>query len=108
MLPPRHAGGNKHSAKTSFFAESLSFSGIFHHPNFGPMFSKSTGLVQSPPVGQDSHVHSGGSGEVLLRYSVSLQVSFVFQLRLMHDGEPSFGCFHPSGQYLHVVLGKVF
>ena len=52
LLPPGHAGGNKHSTKTFFVlvAGSLSFVGIFHHPNLGRMLVATIGPEQSPPA----------------------------------------------------------
>jgi hypothetical protein len=69
------------------------------------MFFHVTGFEQSPPIGHGSQVQSDGFKEVSFRYmSFSLlQVSLVFQLRLIHDGEPSSAWFQPAGQFWHSV-----
>ena len=87
---------------------SLSFVGIVHHPNLGGMCFQVIGPVQSPPVGQGWHSHKAASVAVSFKYSVSLQLSIVFQLRLRQVEEPLAGCCHPVGQFLHDELGFVF
>ena len=67
LLPPGHAGGNKHSTKTFFVAGSLSFVGIFHHPTFGPMLYQEMGPEQSPPFGQTAQSQAFGSSAVLFK-----------------------------------------
>ena len=105
FAPPKQAGANKHSAKTCCWRlGSLSWSGMVHHPNLGGMCVQAIGPVQSPPVGQGRQSHRAASVAVSFKYSVSLQLPVVFQLRLRHVEEPTLGCFHPLGQFLHNVL----
>jgi hypothetical protein len=109
FTPPRQAGANKHSANACLWL-SLSFLGIFHHPNLGFKSFQATAYEQSPPGGHGSHVQFDGLDEVLLRYMSfsSLQISMVFQLRLVQEGDPSSGCSQPAGQVWHSELGNVF
>ena len=105
LIPPKQAGANKHSAKTRCWRLGfLSFVGMVHHPNLGGMCVQAIGPVQSPPVGQGWHSHKAASVAVLFKYSVSLQLAMVFQLRLRQVEEPSLGCCHPAGQAMHTVL----
>ena len=105
LIPPKQAGANKHSAKTwCWRLGSLSFVGMVHHPNLGGMCVQAIGPVQSPPVGQGWHSHKAASVAVLFKYSVSLQLAMVFQLRLRQLEEPSLGCCHPVGHAMHDVL----
>ena len=109
FAPPKQAGANKHSAKTCCWRlGSLSFFGMVHHPNWGGMCFQAIGPVQSPPVGQGRHSHRAALAAVSFKYSVSLQLAVVFQLRLRQVEEPWFGCCHPAGQAMHDVLGSVF
>ena len=109
LIPPKQPGANKHSAKTCCLcAGSLSCVGIFHHPNLGFRVFHATRPVQSPPRGQGWQSHEFGLGAVLFKYSLSLQLSMVFQLRLVQVDEPSLGWTHPSGQPTHDVLGTAF
>ena len=105
LIPPKQAGAYKHSAKTCCSClGSLSFVGMVHHPNLGGICVHATGPVQSPPVGQGWHSHTAASVAVLFKYSVSLQLAVVFQLRLRQVEEPSSGCCQPVGHAMHNVL----
>ena len=80
---------------------------MVHHPNLGGMCAQAIGPVQSPPAGQGRHSHKAASVAVLFKYSVSLQLAMVFQLRLRQVDDPSLGCCHPAGQSMQFVLGLV-